>query len=29
MSGEGTEPTYIIEGREALTPILADLPNTR
>jgi hypothetical protein len=25
MSGEGTEPTYVIEGREALTPIFADL----
>jgi hypothetical protein len=25
MSGEGTEPTYVIEGREALTPVFADL----
>jgi SnoaL-like domain len=25
MSGEGTEATYAIEGREALTPIFADL----
>jgi hypothetical protein len=25
MSGEGTEPTYVAEGREALTPIFADL----
>ena len=25
MSGEGTEPTYVVEGREALTPIFADL----
>jgi hypothetical protein len=25
MSGEGTEPTYAVEGREALTPIFANL----
>lgn len=25
MDGEGTEATYVIEGREALTPIFADL----
>jgi hypothetical protein len=25
MSGEGTEPTYVVEGREALSPIFADL----
>ena len=25
MSGEGTAPTYVAEGREALTPIFADL----
>jgi SnoaL-like domain len=25
MDGEGTEPTYVIEGREALTPVFADL----
>ena len=25
MSGEGTEPTYVVEGREGLTPIFADL----
>ncbi|MCW2929300.1 MAG: hypothetical protein JWM19_262 [Actinomycetia bacterium] len=25
MSGPGTEPTYVLEGREALTPIFADL----
>jgi hypothetical protein len=25
MSGEGTEPTYTVEGREALPPIFADL----
>jgi SnoaL-like domain len=25
MDGEGTEPTYVLEGREALTPIFADL----
>jgi hypothetical protein len=25
MSGPGTEPTYVIEGREALTPVFADL----
>jgi len=25
MSGEGTEPTYVVEGREALTPIFEDL----
>jgi len=25
MSREGTEPTYVVEGREALTPIFADL----
>jgi hypothetical protein len=23
--GEGTEPTYVIEGREALTPVFAEL----
>ena len=25
MSGPGTEPSYVIEGREALTPVFADL----
>ncbi len=25
MGGEGTEPTYVLEGREALTPVFADL----
>ena len=25
MSGEGTEPTYVIDSREALTPVFADL----
>jgi hypothetical protein len=25
MDGEGTEPTYVLESREALTPIFADL----
>jgi hypothetical protein len=25
MSGEGSEPTYVLEGREALTPVFADL----
>jgi hypothetical protein len=25
MSGERTEPTYVVEGREALTPIFEDL----
>lgn len=25
MSGPGTEPTYVIEGREALAPVFADL----
>ena len=25
MSGEGTEPTYVIDGRDALTPIFEDL----
>src|ERR1700761_3613348 len=25
MSGPGTEPTYVLEGREALTPVFADL----
>jgi hypothetical protein len=25
MSGEGTEPSYVIDGREALTPVFADL----
>ena len=25
MGGEGTEATYVVEGREALTPIFADL----
>jgi hypothetical protein len=25
VSGDGTEPTYLIEGREALTPVFADL----
>ena len=25
MSGEGTEPTYVLDGREALTPVFADL----
>ena len=25
MDGAGTEPTYVLEGREALTPVFADL----
>ena len=25
MGGEGSEPTYVLEGREALTPVFADL----
>ena len=25
MDGEGSEPTYVLEGREALTPVFADL----
>jgi hypothetical protein len=25
MDGEGTEPTYVLEGREALTAVFADL----
>jgi hypothetical protein len=25
MDGEGTEPTYVLQGREALTPVFADL----
>ena len=25
MSGEGTEPTYVLQGREALTPVFNDL----
>jgi hypothetical protein len=25
MDGEGTEPTYVLEGREAFTPVFADL----
>jgi hypothetical protein len=25
MDGEGTEPTYVLQGREALTPIFEDL----
>jgi SnoaL-like protein len=25
MDGDGTEPTYALEGREALTPVFADL----
>jgi SnoaL-like domain len=25
MHGEGTEPTYVLDGREALTPVFADL----
>ena len=25
MDGEGSEPTYVLEGREALSPIFADL----
>ena len=25
MSGEGTEPTYVIDGREGLTPVFEDL----
>ena len=25
MSGEGSEPTYVLEGREALSPVFADL----
>jgi hypothetical protein len=25
MDGEGTAPTYVLQGREALTPIFADL----
>ena len=29
MDGEGSEPTYVLEGREALTPVFADLIATR
>jgi len=25
MGGEGSEPTYVLEGREALSPVFADL----
>ena len=25
MAGEGTDPTYVLEGREALTPVFDDL----
>jgi hypothetical protein len=25
MNGDGSEPTYVLEGREALTPVFADL----
>jgi SnoaL-like domain len=25
MNGEGTEPSYVLEGREALTPVFNDL----
>ena len=25
MDGDGSEPTYVLEGREALTPVFADL----
>ena len=25
MSGDGSEPTYVLEGREALSPVFADL----
>jgi hypothetical protein len=25
MDGQGTEPTYVLEGREALTPVFGDL----
>ena len=25
VDGEGSEPTYVLEGREALTPVFADL----
>ena len=25
MEGEGSEPSYVLEGREALTPVFADL----
>jgi SnoaL-like domain len=25
MAGEGTEPTYVLDGREALTPVFDDL----
>src|SRR6476619_1732606 len=25
MDGDGTEPTYVLEGREALAPVFADL----
>jgi hypothetical protein len=25
MDGEGSEPTYVIQGRDALTPVFADL----
>ena len=25
MDGEGTEPTYVLEGQEALAPVFADL----
>jgi hypothetical protein len=29
MDGEGSEPTYVLEGREALTPVFEDLTATR
>src|SRR4029078_55502 len=25
MDGEGAEPTYVLQGRDALTPVFADL----
>src|SRR5260370_28746465 len=25
MDGEGTEPTYVLDGRESLTPVFTDL----
>ena len=27
MEGDGTEPTYVLQGREALTPVFDDLNN--
>ena len=29
MSGPGTEPTYVLNGREALTPVFEDSTSTR